>query len=441
MTQRPPKMIFHSPQQEFLRISCASALLIGICLLFCACQPGPEKEKTVSRSDSQGVQSLSKISTWALDRFLEFNLWLEKDSGYVALFALNGEIVHSKAAGYADIDSETPMQMDTRFRIASMTKPITATAALILIEEGRLGIDDPVEKYIPLAGKAEVATSLYFQDDGTLPTAPLSRPLTVRDLLTFRAGIGSEDDDSDLGGLWAEHYIYKGEGSLSDRVNRFLGAPLYEQPGQKWRYGWTADVLARVVEVAAGEPFDVFLKRRIFDPLKMNSTGFLPEADERTDMATVYTVDEDQNLIPLKEAKSDAMGWAPGGSGLVSTAPDYMRFALMLWNQGTYEGARILSPETVIEMTSPHVLSGVLIDEGIQGLGWGLGLAVVVDSEASLNVDRNGDFWWSGFYGTTFFVSPETGLVGVVLSQNQPGPHSGWPVAVHLSQAFAFWGL
>jgi CubicO group peptidase (beta-lactamase class C family) len=209
----------------------------------------------------------------------------------------------------------------------------------------------------------------------------------------------------------------------------------------RWRYGWSADVLARVVEVVAQEPFDVFLQKQIFDPLGMSSTSFLPEEHDRTDMATVYTKSEESDLIAVEAPNSDALSWTPGGSGLVSTAGDYMRFALMLWNQGSYNGTRILSPETVALMTHPHVESGVLTEMGIEGLGWGLGLAVVVDSDATLPIDRDGDFWWSGYYGTTFFVSPETGLTGVILSQNQPGPFSDWPIAVHLSQAFAFWGI
>jgi CubicO group peptidase (beta-lactamase class C family) len=125
----------------------------------------------------------------------------------------------------------------------------------------------------------------------------------------------------------------------------------------------------------------------------------------------------------------------------VSTAGDYLRFALMLWNGGRYDGARILAPGAVAEMTRAHVSSGVLEDQGIQGLGWGFGLAVVVDAEATPTIDRDGDFWWSGYYGTTFFVSPSTGLVGVVLTQNQPGPHSPHPYPVYLAQAFAFAGL
>ena len=389
----------------------------------------------------QEVEELSPLSTWALDRFLELNVLLGSDAGYVALFARNGEVVHAKTAGYADIASAEPMQLDTRFRMASMTKPITATAALILIEEGRLGLDDPVSRYIPTARDLRVATQQALNEEGRLPTEPLSRPLTVRDLLTFQAGIGAEEDESDLGRLWRQRYIYAGSGSLEYRVNRILTAPLYEQPGMHWRYGWSADVLARVVEVAAGEPFDIFLEKRIFDPLGMSSTSFLPPETQRAGMASVYTKNEDGELIEVEIPNSDAPDWTPGGSGLVSTAGDYMRFALMLWNKGLYNGSRILEPETVELMTHPHVDSGVLEERGIEGLGWGLGLAVVVDSEATMNIDQSGDFWWSGYYGTTFFVSPETGLAGVILSQHQPGPHSGWPIAVHLSQAFAYWGL
>lgn len=434
------RFFMHAPLFSFRRPTLLSGLS-GILFLFLACTEPPKPTLPTAEPGADQAESLSCFSMWSLDRFLDLNVLLGSDAGYVALFARDGEIVHAKTAGYADIESERPMQLETRFRIASMTKPITAVAAHILIEEGLLKLDDPVALYIPAANRLKVATSHDYRDNGTLPTTSLSRPLTIRDLLTFSAGIGADGDESDLGRLWGQRYIYSGAGSLEYRINRILTAPLYEQPGERWRYGWSADVLARVVEVAAQEPFDVFLQKRIFDPLGMSSTGFLPEEQDRSDMATVYTKNEENDLIAIETPNSDALNWTPGGSGLVSTAGDYMRFALMLWNQGSYDGIRILSPETVALMTQPHVESGVLTDMGIEGLGWGLGLAVVVDSDATLSIDRDGDFWWSGYYGTTFFVSPETGLVGVILSQNQPGPFSDWPIAVHLSQAFAFWGI
>jgi CubicO group peptidase (beta-lactamase class C family) len=408
----------------------------------CACGSPLDAGLPPARPGSDPAPPLAGWAAAGLTAFLDASAALGLQSGYVALFARDGQVVYATAAGHADRESDRAMGLDTRFRLASMTKPVTAAAAMILVEEGRLGLDDAVARFVPAAAGLRVATG--SDPRGAIETVPLQRPLTVRDLLTFRSGIGAEDDPSALGRVWAANDIYAGTGTLAERVDRILQAPLYEQPGMRWRYGWSADVLARVVEVAAGEPFDRFLARRIFEPLGMGSTGFLSaEAPEGAsdDLATMYTQDEDGDLVRVPVPASDALDWTPGGSGLVSTAGDYLRFALMLWNGGRYDGARILAPGAVAEMTRAHVSSGVLEDQGIQGLGWGFGLAVVVDAEATPTIDRDGDFWWSGYYGTTFFVSPSTGLVGVVLTQNQPGPHSPRPYPVYLAQAFAFAGL
>ncbi len=391
-----------------------------------------------SRPQPEGLSALSRS---ALGAFLEIAAWAEMQSGYVALFARDGRVVHAVTAGHADVEAGRPMRLDTRFRIASMTKPVTAVAAMILVQEGRLGLDDPVARYVPTAGFLRVAESTTADERGRIRTVALDRPLQVRDLLTFQSGIGAREDDSDLGLLWAERDIYAGAGSLADRVDRILTAPLYEQPGERWRYGWSADVLARVVEVAAAEPFDEFLARRIFEPLGMTSTSYLGRASAPGEIATMYTQGPGGELLRVELPASDARSWTPGGSGLVSTAGDYMRFALMLWNGGRYDGVTILSRETVEQMTQPHVGSGVLREQDIEGLGWGLGMAVVVDADATPTTDRDGDFWWSGYYGTTFFVSPSTGLVGVVLAQNQPAPDSPPPYPVYLAQSFAFFGL
>jgi CubicO group peptidase (beta-lactamase class C family) len=181
------------------------------------------------------------------------------------------------------------------------------------------------------------------------------------------------------------------------------------------------------------------MQHLIFQRLGMNTTRYLPDVINRDELATVYTQDEEDKLVlaPLP----DDTRWAPGGSGLVATAGDYMRFALMLWNRGEYQGARILSEQTIYDMTQLHVPSGVLAASDIDGLGWGLGLSVVADADTTLTPDRSGDFWWAGYYGTTFFVSPSTGLVGVVLSQNEPSDYSGLPVAVYVVQGLAFAGL
>ena len=365
----------------------------------------------------------------ALDLFLDVAAALGLQSGYVAMFARDGQVVHATTAGYADIASGTPMELDTRFRIASMTKPVTAVAAMILVEEGRLGLDDPVSRYIPAAAELRVATGESASPDGTIATVALDRPLTVRDLLMFSSGIGGAGD------------IYAGTGSLEERIDRLMAVPLFEQPGTQWRYGYSADVLARVVEVASGEAFGQFVVDRILEPLGMTSTEYLTAGSDRDGLATMYTQDASGRLVVVDRPRGDSLDWTPGGSGLVSTAGDYMRFALMLFNGGTYQGTQILTPETVALMTQAEVKSGVLVDEGIEGLGWGLGMAVVVDGDATSTFDRTGDFWWSGTYGTTFFVSPSTGLVGVVLSQNQTGPYSPTPYAIYLAPALAFLGL
>lgn len=220
------------------------------------------------------------------------------------------------------------MELDTRFRLASMTKPVTAVAAMQLVEQGRLGLDDPVSKYIPAAADLRVATSHDAAAGGTIPTEPLETPLTVRHLLEFRAGIVAE---SDLGRLWTTRDIYAAEGSLGDRVNDILTVPLYEQPGQQWRYGWTADVLARVVQVAAGRPFGDVVRAGILEPLGMSRAGFLGDSVAAgAPEASMYTQDEDGDLVLVERPASDAPEWTPGGSGLLSSAGDYMRFALML---------------------------------------------------------------------------------------------------------------
>lgn len=375
-----------------------------------------------------------------MDTYMRFSAWRGAQSGYIALFAKDGVPVYANAAGWKDIAAAEPMAMDTHIRIASMTKPITAVGAMMLVEEGRLGLDDPVSDYLPEFAALQVATSHQPGADGSFPTVPLESELRIRHLLMFSSGMGpGRGKDSALVDLWDREGIYEQPtGELADRVRALARLPLLEEPGTRWRYGFSLDVLARVVEVISGESIADYLRSRIFEPLGMRDTRYLPPEGQRQELATVYTQDANGDLV-LAPLPYDT-DWTPGGGGLVSTAADYMRFALMLYNGGEYQGARILRRETVGNMTRLHVPDGVLAEEGIEGLGWGLGMAVVADEEASLTPDRNGDFWWSGYYGTTFFVSPSTGLVGVIFSQNEPGEFSGLPVEVYVIQAIALAG-
>ena len=397
--------------------------------------------------NNSSSERLSWISRAALDFYFDLNIWRKADAGYVAIFAKDGKVIHATAKGMADIDNRIAMNTGTRFRIASMTKPITAIATLILIEEGKLSLYDPIEKFIPSAAKIRVAVQAEQMLDGKLVTEPLKRPITVFDLLTFSSGAGYSDSVdnkglSRLSHLWAESDIYKGSGSLEQRVNKIMRLPFFEQPGKIWRYGWSTDILARVVEVASKESFGDFLNKKIFLPLEMNETNFFSDENKDNHIAEVYARNGLFNLNLVENPRSNPVDWTPGSSGLISNAEDYIKFALMLWNDGEYNGQRIVSPDSITLMRQPHIQSGVLSTQ-VDGMGFGFGVGVVMDSEKTILMDRTEDFFWSGFYGTNFFVSPQSGLVAVIMSQNQPPPASPWPgsYGVFIAPAFAFLGI
>ncbi len=386
-----------------------------------------------------GGPDLGWFNRTAVDTWLNYQVWSGTRSGFVAVIAIDGEPVHTTTAGWADIESEQPMTADTRMRFASMTKPVTAVAAMMLIEEGRLGLDDPVADYLPGFADARVAVNHQRNSQGYFKTVAADPVPTVRHLLMFASGVGPGRGgiDTDLWEHWSANGPRKQDsGSMVERVDRLGQLPLFEQPGAMWRYGWSADVLAAVVEVASQQAFDEFLQARIFDPLQMTNTRFRFADPAPQELATVYTQDTDGKLVSVPTPDSDTE-FPQGGSGLVSTAPDYMRFALMLYHGGEYQGVRLLKAETIEQMIQLHVPEGVLAAEGIEGIGWGLGMQVVADAEASLLGDRNGDYGWSGYFGTTFWVSPSTNMVGVVLSQNEPGPHSDLPIGIYVVQSLA----
>ena len=417
---------------RFVTMLAAAGLLAA-----CAHEPAELPELPAASAGAPEAEGLSWLGHNAIDWILDWRVATGARSGYVALVAKGGRVVHGYAVGSADGESATPMAMDTRFRMASMTKPVTAVAAMILVEEGKLSLDDPVGRYLPAFADMRVATAA--DDDGNFVGVAQSPAMTLRHLLTFQSGIGGYGEgEGPAASLYEGNDLERGqEGSLAERIDRLAALPLYEQPGQRWRYGWSMDVVARIVEIASGEPFDAFLERRIFAPLGMRATSFPKGLEPGTPVATVYTQAEGGDLVPVADRGFLEANWTPGGSGLVSTAPDYMRFALMLWNRGSYDGVRFGEPETIAQMTRLQVPSGVLQGRDIEGLGFGLGVSVVADEELTPMTTRNGDFWWSGFFGTHFWVSPSTGVVLVVLQQNQQSEHSGLPLAPYLVQGVA----
>jgi CubicO group peptidase (beta-lactamase class C family) len=410
---------------------CLAALLVFAC-------GGVQPELPAIGEPARAADALSWARRFAMDRALDYRVWSGARAGFVALTARNGRLGYARTSGWADVSAKVPMQLDTRFRIASMTKPVTAVAALILVEEGRLALDDRVDAYLPAF--ADLSVVMGRDADGGWTTEPLAQPIRVRHLLTFTSGIGgyAETDDR-LDQAWrARDVEATNRGSLAARIERIAGLPLYEQPGERWRYGWSLDVLARVVEIAAGEPFDAFLQRRIFEPLGMHATSYPSAQPAGVPFAQMYSHDADGTLV--REPKFDegyGTGWTPGGGGLVSTASDYMRFALMLAGGGALGDVRILAPETVAEMTRLHVKDGVLADMGMEGLGWGLGVCVVADASKAPMPASDGDYWWSGRFGTHFWISPAKNAVVVVLQQTETSATSGRPITPFIIQTLA----
>lgn len=389
-----------------------------------------------------GVGTGEPLPWWqrsALDRALDFQVWRGSRSGYVALIARAGRPVYARTTGWADVETATPMTLDTRFHLASMTKPVTAVAAMILVEDGRLSLDDRVDTLLPTFASPEVASR---RSDTGYEAVASRTPMLVRHLLTFSSGIGGYEEKGDaLDRAWRARNIERsGLGALADRIPLMRGLPLHEEPGVRWRYGWSMDVMARVVEVAAGEPYEAFVSRRIFAPLGMTRTAYPDGLTPEAGVAVLYTHTPEGELTPDEKYSDYGVGWSSGGGGLVSTASDYMRFALMLAGGGALGDVRILRPETVAEMTRVHVPGGVLADtevDGLEGLGFGLGVSVVADAEDVILPADDGDYWWSGLFGTHFWVSPANDTVVVVMQPTARNEYSGLPVTPTIVQGIA----
>ena len=430
-------MIINQQNDSFMTLK--NVLMVAVAALLLQGCSGKSMELSVP-SANQGASASQNLPWWrraAMDAFMRYSVWSGSRSGFVTMIAHEGELIYSNAVGWANIETKIPMQLDTKMRFASMTKPVSAVAAMLLIEEGKLGLDDPVSKYIPEFANTRVALNENKNTSGTFDTEPLKNPMVVRHLLLFSSGVGpGYSASTDLMEYWKANGIRsKRSGDLAERVSSLARLPLFEEPGTRWRYGSSADILARVVEVASGEDYDKFLTRRIFEPLGMTKTRFRHSVVNQHELAEVYTQSEDGDLAVAP--KLIDVDWNQGGSGLVSTAGDYMRFALMLWNKGYYQGVRILSEATVSEMTRLHLPSGVFAYRGVKGLGWGLGMSVKVGKDGRLP-GHDGDIGWGGYYGTTFFISPNTGLVGIVLSQNELSEFSdGYQKDIYVVQGLA----
>jgi len=344
--------------------------------------------------------------------------------GAVMLIARNGTVAYESAVGVQDPAIGTPMAMDTIFRIYSMTKPIVSVGVMMLVEQGRLLLSDPISKYFPELRRLKVGVeTVGAGGDRVLELEETERPITVQDLLRHTSGLtyGVFGDS-----LVKAEYRRSGIGSYrasSDEFIRTLGQlPLMYQPGTLWEYGMSTDVLGVLLERLSGMALDEFLAERILRPLGMHETGFWVEPQNQHRIAEPYPVDPvtgaDVKLLQPRRRPT----FLGGGSGLMSTAHDYLRFVQMLANEGELDGVRILGRKTLRFMTSDHLAGLPHAKDGASylpgpGYGFGLGFAVRTDEGAALMPGSVGDFTWSGLAGTYFWIDPKEKLAGIFLMQ------------------------
>ncbi|WP_306252638.1 serine hydrolase [Parvularcula sp. IMCC14364] len=426
-------------------LSCLMSAVLALLLVACSGQHTTVEVR-------KGAQSGLDISTERLAQ-IEEKLQAEVEagirSGFVVMINQGGETVYETAVGLADIEQSKPMTQETQFRIASMTKPVTSLAIMMLVERGDLLLTDPVARYIPSFEGLKVATSHNYNEDGVIPTEPLQRPLTIHQLLTHTSGLGYIFDFStDLGKEMIAGSLYTLEGDLGARIDALADFPLYSQPGTEWRYSYATDVAGRVIEVVSGKSLDAFLAEEIFLPLGMEDTGFFLGQDDFSDLAMVYIFNEaGEMVLPGRrgnnpDPNTDSPAWPSGGGGLVSTARDYMRFAQLLLNGGELDGVRLLSPATVELMMSPHVTQEALLGSFMKpGENFGLGGRVVLEPGFAGRVQAPGEFGWGGYYDTVFFVNPAYDLAAIVLAQREPGPYAPESRAQGIVKATAYGAL
>lgn len=373
----------------------------------------------------QGVPEALGLSTERLERLgdaLSGYVGREEVAGSVTLVARYGEVAYLEAFGERDRESGSPMQTDTIFRIASQSKAIVSTAALILQEEGRLLITDPVGDYLPEFASTTVAEA---RGNGYV-VVPARRPVTIRDLLThtsgFDYGAGVAADEWAAAGIQGYYFSDRDE-PIRETVSRMAGLPASAHPGEQWIYGYNTDILGAVVEAAADMPLDEFLEDRLFGPLGMTNTFFYLPRDRRDRLATVYGM-FDGELERAPEDGSAGQGafvTGPrrsfsGGAGLLSTASDYARFLQMILNGGELDGERVLGPKTVELMSVNHL--GDLPFR--PGSGFGLGFSVLEDVGTRGTPGSVGELGWGGAYHSTYWVDPVEELVVVHLTQLIP---------------------
>mgnify|MGYP003330630069 CR=1 FL=1 len=375
---------------------------------------------------------LARISGWMRG-------WVDsgKLPGMTVCVMRRGQLAFAETHGKADVERNKPMRPDTIVRIYSMTKPLTSTAIMMLYEEGRFQLDEPISKFIPAFKNPRVYAG---GSRGKIDSVPAEREITFRDLLTHTSGLTyGFMESTPVDAVYRDQKIDFGTAtaSLADVVERLAAVPLIAQPGKAWNYSVATDVLGYLVQVISGQPFDVFLREKVLKPLGMLDTDFIVAKDKQERFATCYMPGKDGKLAVMDDpTKSNYLaprkGYS-GGGGLAGTAGDYLRFCKFMLNKGELDGVRLLGRKTVELMTSNH-LPGDMADMGMPrfsestyyGIGFGLGFSVTLDPAKAQILGSPGEYAWGGAASTAFWCDPAEDMAVVLLTQLMPS--STYPI-------------
>jgi len=403
--------------------------------------PTPDTPESAGMSKA----ALDRIENHLKTRYLDSGRF----PGTQLLVYRRGKVVHSAVQGFADLERQVPVKDDTIFRIYSMTKPLTSVAFMMLLEEGRVALDEPVHKYIPEWKNLGV----FVAGTGPFLTRPPTRPMQIVDLLRHTSGLTyGFQQRSNVDAAYRDKKIGEVEkaGTLQTMVEDLAKMPLEFSPGEAWNYSVATDVIGYLVGLISGKPFEQFLKERILNPLGMNDTDFFVPADKAHRFAACYSTDpqggmtfhatERKSSLTLQDdpAKSSFLtppSFISGGGGLCSTAGDYLTFCRALLNRGELGGVRLLGPKTLALMTSNHLPGGrdlpemsrsLFSEAAYNGIGFGLGFSVTMDAAKTLIPGSAGEYAWGGAATTSFWIDPAEELITIFMTQVLPS--SAYPL-------------
>ena len=408
-----------------MRIVTRRPVLVSVVILFMSLQTRGQVIQTATNNNNIDQQRLARIDG-LVNEYISKN-WL---TGAVSIVIKDNQVVQYKGYGYADVATKKPMKNDAIFRIMSQTKAITSVGVMILYEQGKLLLDQPISDFIPEFKKPAVLDK--FNDaDTTYTTVPANSEITIRQLLTHTSGLDYTDiGSSKIAAIYSKNHIPSGLGyfdaDLLERMKALGKLPLSFQPGTKWQYGLNSDLLGCLIELISGMNLEDFFRKNIFEPLGMKDTYFNVPLSKANRLATVYTEDQSNNIITWSHEFRNIDPDYPimkkryfsGGAGLSSTAFDYAIFMQMLLNGGKYNGHQILGKRTVEMITSGQLKEGMFGDDNM-GLGFG-----ITSAKSAARGPRNaGSFSWGGYYGTTYWADPKSKLVCLFMTQQNPNSH------------------